>query len=226
MARTWMKEAGVSVFPMRAHDGLDSVAEALVKAEPWRKEIPWPEGYDAGIAHRLDVYTSGALWIADTLEELVEMRERFRGRKLVKHYRLLASKDVSWSHNQCDREIAHDRRKKGKMVVRRGQNTPHRGRWYSAQTAVSRLEGNLWEVRMETGVMHQIRVHCAFLGIPLLGDKKYGGGVPPDFAHWGGFCLHHLGLSDSSGWGTEPVALPQWARTSRDRVSTEHDPKP
>ena len=216
MAQTWAKLAGVSVFPRRDQEGPESVAEALLSAQPWRREVTWPAGFEAGISHRLDVYTSGALWVADTLEELADMRACFRDRKLVKRYRLMAAKEVSWSHNQCEREIAHDRRKKGKMVVRRGQNTPHRGRWYRAHTAVSRLDDNLWEVRMETGVMHQIRVHCAFLGIPILGDLKYGGGQPPDFAHWGGFCLHHVGLSDASGWGTSEVPLPDWARISRD----------
>ena len=57
---------------------------------------------------------------------------------------------------------------------------------------------------MRTGVMHQIRVHAAFLGLALAGDRLYGGGP-------GGFRLHHVGLSGGR-WSTSSVPLPAWAR--------------
>ena len=70
--------------------------------------------------------------------------------------------------------------------------------------------GHVWDVTITTGVMHQIRVHAAFVGIPLLGDSRYGGGPPPQNAPSGGFFLHHRGLTDDSGWGTTPVDVPSW----------------
>lgn len=205
------------MFPLRNGEGPQSVCEKLVRAQPWRKDIPWPVGFDAGIAHRLDVHTSGALWVADSLEELAEMRLRFREGRLTKRYLLLAAKDVAWDSNACDKEIGHDKRKKGKMVVRRGANTPHRGRWWPAVTHFSRCSERLWDVVIHTGVMHQIRVHAAFVGIPILGDARYGGGSPPEHAPSGGFFLHHVGLTDKEGWGTEAVQHPTWANQAQDQ---------
>jgi 23S rRNA-/tRNA-specific pseudouridylate synthase len=58
---------------------------------------------------------------------------------------------------------------------------------------------------MSTGVMHQIRVHAAFLGVPLAGDARYGGGRTDD-----GFHLHHVGFT-GPGLRTEDVPCPTWA---------------
>jgi len=215
MATTWSKPAGTSVFPLRNGEGPKSVCEQVIGVQPWRQDIAWPDGFHAGIAHRLDVHTSGAVWIADSLVELEEMRCRFRDGRLTKRYLMRAAKDVAWDFNSCDKEIGHDKRKKGKMVVRRGANTPHRGRWWPAMTQFSRRSQWIWEVEIRTGVMHQIRVHAAFVGIPIRGDSRYGGGTSPDDAPSGAFFLHHLGLVDGEGWGTERVETPTW--TGQDR---------
>ena len=70
------------------------------------------------------------------------------------------------------------------------------------------LQGELhcWEARMSTGVMHQIRLHAASIGLALAGDRLYGGGAwtfpRPDGAH---FALHHIGIS---GPGLQPCEAP------------------
>ena len=65
MATTAYKPAGVTVFPPHADPAGDCVLHRLLQADPWRNEPVWPEGFAGGIAHRLDTWTSGALWIAD-----------------------------------------------------------------------------------------------------------------------------------------------------------------
>ncbi|MCB9668758.1 MAG: RNA pseudouridine synthase [Alphaproteobacteria bacterium] len=201
---TIAKPAGLPVFPLHADPGSDCVLARLLADHPWRSEIRWPEGFAGGIAHRLDVPTSGALLVADDPDELARIREAFADRAFVKVYRLRTAARVPWDTNHCERPIAHARRDRRKMVVQRGASTPHRGQWYPADTAFARIRGGLFEARMSTGVMHQIRVHAAFLGIALEGDRLYGG-APSD----GGFLLHHMGLSGP--FHTTPVVTPAWA---------------
>lgn len=181
--------------------------------QPWRRDVDWPPEFAGGIAHRLDISTSGALWVADSLQELDNMRTLFRTKNLDKRYLLLTSKSVPWDTNQIDRPIGHDRNRKRKMVVQRGSSTPVRGRWFRASTTFQRISGSLFEARITTGVTHQIRVHAAFVGIPILGDRLYGGGHTPENAPQGvQFFLHHVGLTGPPGFQTDPIDPPVWAR--------------
>jgi 23S rRNA-/tRNA-specific pseudouridylate synthase len=212
MARTLSKPAGIPVFPPHDDPHGDCVLARLLAEEPARADVAWPDGYAGGLAHRLDTSTSGALIAADDPAELAKILAMFQAKYLTKTYRLRAAKPVRWDRNTIDRPIAHDSRHKGKMVVQRGESTPHRGRWLPASTAFTRIAGDLWEARMSTGVMHQIRVHAAFLGIPLAGDRRYGGGPPPADAPPGAeFLLHHVGISGPDGFSSAPVPLPAWA---------------
>ena len=212
MATTAYKPASIPVFPPHANPAGDSVLHRLLQREPRRAELLWPVGFAGGIAHRLDVDTSGAILIADDPNELKKLRTAFADGHLTKTYRLLASRTVPWNENSCDRPIAHDRRRRKRMIVQRGEHTPHRGRWHPATTHFHRLEGSLFEAVMHTGVMHQIRAHAAFLGIPIHGDRTYGGGADPS-----GHRLHHVGLSGPQGLHTEPIPLPEWAQTAAER---------
>ena len=168
----------------------------------------WDAAFAGGIAHRLDTPTSGQVLSAATPEDLVWLRGLFASRQLTKVYRFISSASVPWDTNSIDRAIAHDRRKRGRMVVQRGHQTPHRGRWMDAKTDFRRIGptrdgGHVWEAVMRTGVMHQIRVHAAFVGIPLRGDRRYGGGLSTNETV--PFLLHHVGLV---GPGLDPPAAP------------------
>ena len=212
MLTTLAKPAGIPVFPPhRAPEG-DCLLARLLAREPERAGLPWPEGFAGGLAHRLDIATSGAVAVADTPATLDQIREAFATGALTKTYRFRARRQVSWDHNTCDRPIAHDRRRKRRMVVQRGPNTPHRGRWHPATTHFRRIGPHLWEATMHTGVMHQIRVHAAFVGLVLAGDPVYGGGEPLEEAIEGApFLLHHVGFRGR--FATAPVPLPRWAST-------------
>jgi 23S rRNA pseudouridine1911/1915/1917 synthase len=215
MATTRDKPAGIPVFPPHADPDGPCVLARLWADEPHRREVAWPDGFAGGIAHRLDISTSGALAVADDPDELAWLRERFAQRDLIKRYRFLAAKDVPWDDNTCTRPIGHDKRRKGRVVVQRGANTPHRGKWRDAHTTFRRVEGRLWEAVIITGVMHQIRAHAAFVGLSLLGDRRYGGGPTPADAPTGvTFFLHHVGMhTRDGGFSTTPVPFPSWAQT-------------
>lgn len=206
MVRTLDKPAGIPVFPPHNNPGGDSVLRRLLLEEPQRRGFAWPRGFAGGIAHRLDTATSGALLVADNPTELDMIRQHFHAGQLSKTYRLLASKDVPWDENRVELPIGHHRSRKNRMIVQRGRSTPHRGDWYEADTLFRRLSGLLFEAQMTTGVMHQIRVHAAFVGIPIVGDPIYGSANNGDL-----HLLHHVGL-EGGMVKTEPVPLPAWAR--------------
>lgn len=215
MAHTVSKPAGLPVFPPHAAPGGDSVLARLLAEAPDRSAQAWPAGFEGGIAHRLDTSTSGALLVADDPEELAFLRAAFAEGALTKTYVLRAARDVTWSQHTCTTPLAHDARHKARMIAQRGAATPHRGRWYPAHTRFRRLADALWEVQITTGVMHQIRVHAAFVGLPIAGDTRYGGGPTPADAPAGAtFLLHHVGLV-GPGIATEPVPLPAWAALTR-----------
>jgi 23S rRNA pseudouridine1911/1915/1917 synthase len=220
MPRTLNKPAGLPVFPPHNDATGDCLLRRLLEAEPWRREITWPAGFAGGIAHRLDNVTSGAVIAANDLAELQWLRDGFRGHRFTKTYLLLSDGDVPWDEDACDRAIAHHPRRRSRMVVQRGKNTPHRGKWYPAETRFRRVRWHLWEATMQSGVMHQIRVHAAFLGIPLQGDRLYGGAAvmakgiveaDGDNEARASFCLHHVGLTGPDGFRSEPVPPPDWA---------------
>ena len=204
------KPAGIPVFPPHADPAGPCVLHALFEARPEQAEPAWPEGYSGGILHRLDTWTSGLLLVARTLPALEAGRAAFVGQQLSKTYRFLCDRVVGWTEHRVDRPLAHDKSDRRKMCWQRGRNTPHRGRWLPAVTEFeSRGELGgfaLWEARMQTGVMHQIRLHAASVGLPLLGDRLYGGSADPQGQ--GRFYLHHCGID---GW-MEPipsVAVPE-----------------
>jgi len=189
----WNKLPGIPVFPPHS----DASGDCLLSRAS-TVEADWPKGFAGGLAHRLDTPTSGQVLSAKTVEDLVWLRALFAGGHLQKVYRFVSTGAVSWSEHTVETPIAHDKRKRSKMVVKRGKNTPHRGKWYPAHTGFRRLgaadDGStVWEAVITTGVMHQIRVHAAWVGIPLRGDQRYGGGVPTDPSV--PFLLHHIGLT-------------------------------
>lgn len=207
------KPPGIPVFPKKGTKE-DSVLDRLYQEEQYRMSVYWPEGFAGGIVHRLDTPTSGGLLVACDAEHVAEVRELFAQKVLRKRYLFLSAKEPRWSEHSCDASLAHDKRKKGSMIPKRGKNTPHRGKWYHAHTRFRHLQRqagvSLWEAEMYSGVMHQIRVHAAFLGIALLGDKRYGGGQPPESFH-SRFALHHQQIHD---WPKipPPAWWPYWAR--------------
>lgn len=194
------KPAGVPVFPPHAEPEGDCVLAR--GAAVLSMDLAWPSGFEGGIAHRLDTATSGQILAARSLADLGRLRALFAEGGLRKAYRFLTRRDVPWDAHIVETPLAHDARRSDRMIASRGAATPHRGRWYPARTSFRRIgtaEGGfgVWNAVIETGVMHQIRVHAASVGLTLAGDRIYGGGEPcarPGLPPGVPFLLHHLGL--------------------------------
>lgn len=205
------KPAGLPVFP-HPHRVGPCLLQELLRLRPEQGRVDWPAGFEGGIAHRLDNGTSGLLVVARSPSALQALRAEFAGKELLKTYLFLTAGQVSWSGHRLAIPLAHDRRHRGRMVVQRGRSTPHRGRWFPAETRFLRLGPALWRARMRSGVTHQIRAHAAFVGLPILGDRLYGGAAldsPPPGAGRHIFCLHHQHLQ-APGWSSPSISRPGW----------------
>jgi len=208
------KPAGQPVFPPRsaALRGAGSLLESWLAARPEQGRLGWPPGFEGGIAHRLDNATSGLVLACATPAVLRHLRQQFSEGRLRKRYRFVSRRDVAWSQHRVQLPLAHDRRHRARMVVKRGASTPHRGRWFPADTQLRRAHGGAWEAVITTGVTHQVRLHAAFVGLALAGDRLYGGGPPPaglSMPAGAGFLLHHVQVV-APGWSSPVVEPPAW----------------
>lgn len=126
-----------------------------------------------GIVHRLDAGTSGLLVVAKDDETHRALAAMFREHAVDRRYLALVRGAVEHRRFAVEAPLA---RRGARIVVRRGQGRP-------AETDFEvreRLEGStLVEAAPRTGRTHQIRVHLASVGHPILGDHRYGGGGDP-----------------------------------------------
>lgn len=179
------KPAGLSVHPGPGHsDG--TLVNALLARCP---DIQGIGGViRPGIVHRLDKDTSGLMVAAKTEEAHQNLSAQFKEHTVIKGYLALSVGAVEPASGQIDAPIARDPRHRKRMAVVMGGREA-RTRYRVAQ----RFDGySLLEVYPETGRTHQIRVHLAYLGHPLLGDGVYGKRSPLLDRHF--LHAHHLGF--------------------------------
>jgi len=123
-----------------------------------------------GIVHRLDKDTTGIMVVAKHAEAQEELARQFKAREVQKKYLALVYGDMSSETGEIKLPI-------GRHPVdrKRMSTTTRKGR--AAETAWKvreRLDGiTLLELNLKTGRTHQIRVHCAAIGHPVVGDPVY-----------------------------------------------------
>jgi len=123
-----------------------------------------------GIVHRLDKDTSGLLVVAKTERALRHLQAQIQARRARRDYRALVHGRMSAPEGRIDAPVGRDPRHRTRMaVVPTGRTAVTHYRVAEAFDAATALD-----VRLETGRTHQIRVHCAYIGHPVVGDPVYG----------------------------------------------------
>ena len=179
------KPAGLSVHPGPGHpDG--TLVNALLALCP---DIQGVGGViRPGIVHRLDKDTSGLMVVAKTEAVHRSLSEQIKARKVDKGYLALAIGVPDPPQGRVDAPISRDPRHRKRMAVVLGGRDSR-----TAYRVLERIAGySLLELDLETGRTHQIRVHLAYLGHPLLGDGVYGKRSPLLERHF--LHAHRLGF--------------------------------
>jgi 23S rRNA pseudouridine1911/1915/1917 synthase len=125
-----------------------------------------------GIVHRLDKDTSGCLVVAKNDMAHETLADQFKNRQVHKRYLALVYGDMKPRAGSIDAPIGRHpvNRKKMSTKSRRGRPTETHWKTKEAFSGISLLE-----IDLKTGRTHQIRVHCASMGHPVVGDATYGG---------------------------------------------------
>lgn len=164
------KPAGLVVHPAAGHPS-GTLLNALLHHAPQVREVP-----RAGIVHRLDKDTSGILMVAKTLLAHTRLVEQLQARTVGRTYEAIVCGVVT-SGSTIDAPIGRHPQQRQKMAVNEGGKQA-----ISHFRVVQRFRSYTHvRVQLETGRTHQIRVHMAHAGFPLVGDPMYGGRfrIPP-----------------------------------------------
>jgi 23S rRNA pseudouridine1911/1915/1917 synthase len=161
------KPAGMVVHPAPGHpDG--TLVNALLAHSPLIAQAGRRER--AGIVHRLDKETSGVLVVAKDANTLQALHEQFRNREVEKCYLALVRGRVNPPEGIIEVPIGRDPEHRQRMTALpegRYARTRYRGvQFFRKHT--------LLEAYPYTGRTHQVRVHLAWLGYPVVGDSRYG----------------------------------------------------
>jgi 23S rRNA pseudouridine1911/1915/1917 synthase len=164
------KKAGISVHP-GAGDEKDTLISAVLYHTKIQTQSGWP--LRPGIVHRLDKDTSGVMVVAKSEIAYQSLIVQFGERQVAKEYLAICQGILPQDRGIIDLPIGRNRRHRQLMAVYPGASKPAITEYQVQQFFPP--GATLVLARPKTGRTHQIRVHLAHIGYPVLGDKQYGG---------------------------------------------------
>lgn len=169
------KPAGMVVHPARGHSSQTlvnallhhcrSLPQATRNSDEVNKIRP-------GVLHRLDKDTTGLIVFAKTDKSLTNLGRQVEGRKLTREYQAIVWGNLELDTGTIDAPVGRSSLDRKKMAV-----TPFASRTAVTEFWVEERFGiaTRLKVKLQTGRTHQIRVHMAHYGHPVVGDPEYGG---------------------------------------------------
>jgi len=162
------KQTGLVVHPApgnREHTLVNALLGRFASLSDINKNRP-------GIVHRLDKETSGLLVIAKNNASHLKLSSQFAEHSIARKYIAIVVGKVEFDEDVIEAPIGRHPLKRKNMSVNFSQNTRYAKTLY--RTLKRSNNFSLLELKPFTGRTHQLRVHLAFLGHPILGDDKYG----------------------------------------------------
>ena len=179
------KQAGLQVHPS-SNEKKNTLVNALLARYPEIVDVhDGSVGAELrpGIVHRLDKDTTGVMVIARNMEALYALKENFKNRNAEKQYLAIAKGVFTEKEGMIDRPIAKSSSYRKQIIARSNTKTVIK----PAETHFKVLEEfekySLVELHPKTGRTHQIRIHLASIGHPIVGDKIYGPVKNGELAH-------------------------------------------
>jgi 23S rRNA pseudouridine1911/1915/1917 synthase len=169
------KPAGLVVHPARGNENGTLVNALLARYPELQDQLASDDELEEsrmGIVHRLDKDTSGIMVVARTTTARLHLAEQFHNRTVDKLYYALVERSPKTLTGRIEAPIKRDPGNPRRMRVMAG------GR--ESQTSFEIIDNDfrdgqaLLKVKIYTGRTHQIRVHMAFIGCPVVGDALYG----------------------------------------------------
>ncbi len=186
------KPAGMVIHPAAGNE-TGTLVNAIIARWP---EIAVMDDPDKrmGIVHRLDKDTSGLIIIAKNTVALQNLMAQFQERRVDKTYLALLERTPKTATGCIEAPIGRDPHQRKRMAVQRGGKP--------ATTEFTVLDDNFRDgrafvsLKLLTGRTHQIRVHMAFIGCPVVGDTVYGFRkqhirMKRNFLHAAELCFDH-----------------------------------
>jgi len=174
------KPAGLVVHPGSGEHN-ETLVDWLKEKYPNMKNLNWPDPERAGIVHRLDKDTSGLIILAKNPEALERLQALFQSRNIKKSYQALIFGKLDKTKGEITGFIGRDPNARRQQTVKTIHFDFEPGKVRDAKTSYRVIKAfrydnydlTLVEATLETGRMHQIRVHFKSIGHPVIGDQIY-----------------------------------------------------
>lgn len=188
------KPAGLVVHPGAGHRK-GTLAAGLLHRYPELADVGPPDR--AGLVHRLDKDTSGAILVGRTPDSYRSLVRALRRREIERVYLTLVEGSMPAPTGTVEAPIGRDPARPTRRAVLHGGKTARTH--YRVLEEITGAGVSLLEVRLETGRTHQIRVHLAAISHPVVGDRVYGTarhGAPRTFLHAVSLSFAHPGTGE------------------------------